>query len=296
MMSGSRQSVATTLAIVALSICFALVDLQARPVGRANIEPVKEHEVDITLDVSRRIDFIDIAGVRGSWEALYLGNHELLVDGVPFSKISMFRLLPTASGVRLLLLRTVSAKTFALKLDPMTSTDLSILAAQAANVGLSFTCRALGSCDVPALLPLVDAPIDLSLADGIAKPFLLSGWYPVEPWGRWSSSPDAEVGFRISRPHDVAFSASLQPLLSSSHAGEPVTVLANGCVVGSANFSSTSETGPKTITGSVPSACIGPDGRVELNFRVDRTFTPTAIGLGEDKRAIGIGLRSLKID
>lgn len=60
------------------------------------------------------IDFIDVQGLAGGFNEIYMGDHKLVADGEPMHRIKDFRLLPSPWGVRILFNQTVHAKDFLL--------------------------------------------------------------------------------------------------------------------------------------------------------------------------------------
>lgn len=63
---------------------------------------------------SDSIDFIDVQGLAGGFNEIYMGDHKLVVDGKPMHRIKDFRLLPSPWGIRILFNQTVHAKDFLL--------------------------------------------------------------------------------------------------------------------------------------------------------------------------------------
>jgi len=63
------------------------------------------------------IDFIDFYGLAGGFNEIYLGDHHMLADGKPLSRVREFRLLPAPWGVRVFFNRRVRAKEFLLTPD-----------------------------------------------------------------------------------------------------------------------------------------------------------------------------------
>ena len=81
--------------------------------------PITLNKADAVGDISfssngDSIDFIDVQGLAGGFNEIYMGDHKLVADGKPMHRIKDFRLLPSPWGVRILFNQTVHAKDFLL--------------------------------------------------------------------------------------------------------------------------------------------------------------------------------------
>lgn len=284
------------VAVIAASGGLFLIGLQAHVVGSTEVAMVREHRVEIVYNGAAPLDFIDLTGVTGSFQSGFLGSSTLEVDGVPFPQVSKFRLISTAWGVRLILSRTLMVHRLDLQLDPGFSVESSLLTARSGAVSLSFSCRLGSTCDLLAPVPMVQGPVTLALADASTGRFLQSGWNGIESWGRWTSSVDATIAFRVPMRRDIPISLELRPFLFAARAQQTVTLLANGCKINSISFDWSEAVNFKSIEGTVPAACISENDDVKLDLKTTDAVTPHELGMNSDERPIGVGVRSLSID
>jgi hypothetical protein len=285
--------------IIGCTVLCLLVTLRARPVGSATAAASSDHDVTVQLDGPQAVDFIDVVGTVGSWPDIYFGSNALKIDGQPYLMVAEFRMVPTDQGLRVILPRTVRARTFVLTLDPNIRIEPAILAARASSVSVSLLCRLRVICDTTPLaapLPLITQSTTVDFADEqTSAPYLGDGWYPAEAWGRWSTAPRADVAFRVDHPKPVSISALVQPLLSSIRPRQIVTLTANACAIGETSFAVPDDAASKTITAEIPASCIGADGGVDLAISTEDAPTPKTIGINDDGRTIGFGLKQLTI-
>lgn len=96
-----RRHGALTLAAVA-AMALAAVAVVAAPRSTPVLIDQSDHELNVTLS-GEATDYVDLSGVEGAWGAIYFptGGGVSLDDGPPLARISQWRLLPTAQGVRL---------------------------------------------------------------------------------------------------------------------------------------------------------------------------------------------------
>ena len=95
-----RRGVATLAAVGATALAAAAV--VAVPVTTAAEATREGDALTLRLD-GGQADYVDISGVEGAWGAIYFptGGEVRLDDAAPLARISQWRLLPTAQGVRL---------------------------------------------------------------------------------------------------------------------------------------------------------------------------------------------------
>jgi hypothetical protein len=295
----SRPSLAAVVAVGVASLLCWLVTLRAYPVGEAKVAALSSHEVEITLDASRGVDFIDVLGATATWPELYLdlGANQLEVDGKPLRIVAEYRLWPINDGLRITFPRTNVGQHFLLRFNPKGHIDPKLLAARAALASPSVSCRFV-DCTMPSLLPAADPitkPTTLVLgATGNAAAYLADGWSFAEDWGRWTSKVSGHVIFNVGAHGPLSIRAYIRPLLSAKRRSQTVSITANGCPVADVSFSIPIDA-VQLIEGAMPQTCVSSDGKVDLAFTSDRAVKPRAIGLGDDGRSLGIGVQSIDI-
>lgn len=125
-------------------------------------------------------------------------------------------------------------------------------------------------------------------SQGIAGRF---HWGEVEPWGQWTQGVYAELLIPLppgaSPPLDITLQA--HALVTLAHPLQSVEVSVNGRLVQIWEFR---KTNAQTLRLRVEQF---PDGQVVLGFRVRRPASPAELALGNDPRALGLGLQGLTL-
>jgi hypothetical protein len=121
-----QSSDSATLRRIALGVVIALAGLMLVP--RFEVVPGSSAEPEVSRTSSgtvlamqfhrKLIDFVDIDCVRGPFDAAYLGQHELEIDGKSLRWPRDFRVLRADGSVRLLLNRPRRVSNATLLLDP----------------------------------------------------------------------------------------------------------------------------------------------------------------------------------
>jgi len=295
----SGLGVAGTVFMILMMIATLCLRLHAKSVGSVAASVAGPQSVVVELNVPKGVDFIDFTGIEGSWSDIYSGANSLERDGLPLRRISDFKLVQTEQGLRLILPMTIFARRLVLVLDPKIKIDKEILSARPARASPSLICW-IKNCDLPELaapLPVVTGPVVIDFDnDAGSGPYLTDGWSGPETWGRWSSSAKADIEFRLDRNRHFSIETMIQPVLSNERPQQTVTIIANGCSVAEGSFSFPADVEAKEISGEVPESCVPADGRVRLEIATDQVVSPKGIGVGEDDRMIGFGVRQLKIE
>jgi hypothetical protein len=120
-------------------------------------------------------------------------------------------------------------------------------------------------------------------------------WAGPEVWGQWTDATQAGLSFSVGTPRDLVVALSVRPLLSAIAPKQSVWVEANQCRVGGADFDLAHGSGPKTISGDIPAACINADGTVILRVNTDRVRSPKEIGMNDDERKLGVAVERVHI-
>lgn len=146
---------------------------------------------------------------------------------------------------------------------------------------------------VPPALPMVAKP---SLIDfGGYRPaveFLGQGWGTPESWGVWSNAEKPQVRFRVASSDLRTIDIEVFPLVNALRPTQTINLSVNGCELASQTYSDTS-TGRAFIGGTVPIACLKTDNVMDVELSTDRLVTPASLGMKDDVRQIGIGIKRL---
>ena len=125
---------------------------------------------------------------------------------------------------------------------------------------------------------------------------LATGWSESEMWGTWSRGPVAKILIDLS---DVAFAkgATIEfdtiPFLPYSLAMQRVQVSVNDCMIAEWLFPQ-GEMGQNckavSRTARIGAKDFGPEGRVVLEFAIEKPISPQEVGLSDDTRKLGFAI------
>ena len=133
-------------------------------------------------------------------------------------------------------------------------------------------------------------------AGRVVREQLGQGWSAPEDWGVWSDEGRATLALVLAEPvGDEVLRLELEArllVLAGESTPPTLEVLANGATVGrwAPDDGSFHE-----LSWALPGSLIPPDGRLELIVRVTPMRTPAELGLGQDLRTLGVGLRSVRV-
>jgi hypothetical protein len=136
--------------------------------------------------------------------------------------------------------------------------------------------------------------IAFSGANATAGMMLGSGWWQVEPWGRWARGEQAVMAFRVPAParRDVQIDISVQALLTPSHPLERVDTRVNGESLPQQSFTGF---GGSIFHLRIPARLIGEDGLARIVLRFPDAASPSALGMSVDARVLSIGIKELRV-
>ena len=123
-------------------------------------------------------------------------------------------------------------------------------------------------------------------------PFMRSGWSVKEPWGSWTNGREAILAFRLpgSAQLDLVLEADAFAFVTPAHS-QTVEIVANGTKVGEWFFSATS---PQVIHPLIiPAEAFRQSDTLLISFRLPDAISPHELGISEDRRVLGLGLRSI---
>jgi len=130
---------------------------------------------------------------------------------------------------------------------------------------------------------------------GNSASFMDDHWAGPESWGQWTAATRAALLFSVGAPRDLGFELSIRGLLSARAPTQAIWLEANQCRIGGIELDLAHGSGPQTISGAIPSACIDIDGKVVLRINTDRARTPKEIGINKDGRRLGLGVERVVI-
>jgi hypothetical protein len=133
-------------------------------------------------------------------------------------------------------------------------------------------------------------------ADRVAREQLREGWSAPEDWGVWSDEGSAAIALVLAESvGDEVLQLELDArllVLPGESTMPTMEVLANGAPVGRWTPTDGSF---HALSWALPGSLIPPSGRLELTFLVTPMRTPAELDLGQDRRTLGVALRSLRL-
>jgi hypothetical protein len=132
--------------------------------------------------------------------------------------------------------------------------------------------------------------IDLTAASGSALDHLSSKWSLPDPYGVWTSGPDAAITMRFKPPPVTGFAASFvisDCMLAKSAPELLVLVKANGTVVAEWRLR---DRRPHRRSIHLPAGVISASRELMLAFEIPMPRSPASLGWSDDPRPLGIRL------
>lgn len=147
------------------------------------------------------------------------------------------------------------------------------------------------SADVPGHWYGVGRDIDFTAA-GDSQLFTLAGWSTPETGGRWTDGPEAELLLRLrdAPPDNLHMIADVLPFCHD--AGLTVDAIVNGSLLATWEFSPPGA--PTRCEVAIPASLATRD-HLHVLFRVKEPKVPSALGLSEDSRALGLAFQRLSV-
>lgn len=139
-------------------------------------------------------------------------------------------------------------------------------------------------------------PLCLKFNEELPGDIKLSGFLPLEGWGRWINGKNGEISFNLDKPNgQKIFNLSMMVYLLLINK-ITLTVLINGNKIGTKVFSN----GEQTSTNNVRIDFFADSnffkrGRNTLTFIIDGCVRPKDFQISGDDRLLGVGLQSLSI-
>lgn len=157
--------------------------------------------------------------------------------------------------------------------------------------------EALVTSEIAAGVPVLDRP--LSLAAGDSDAMAWTGWGAPEEFGRWTIGEESRIRFRRPIEGSETVNAVEIHIAHVFSAGSPVVfeVQAGSEAVGRFQFADGAKVSLGLVQGGVVTAPLPPrgadDAMVEICIRVRNPASPHELGLGEDRRRLGLAVASI---
>jgi len=125
---------------------------------------------------------------------------------------------------------------------------------------------------------------------------LHEGWFPPEPWGVWSDGTQKALLFLPipikQTDDDLILRASFHAFVSNTFPEKKINIFMNSQQVDSVTFHYGMDY--YNWQYQIQSGTMTDRSKIELSFEVDKPMSPKEIGLSEDTRKLGIGLRNCR--
>ncbi|WP_146203920.1 glycosyltransferase [Aminobacter sp. AP02] len=131
--------------------------------------------------------------------------------------------------------------------------------------------------------------------------FRFSGFSLIEQWGVWTDGELASIEMSLaSDAVPKAIELTLMPFINEEHPSMTVDLFVNGSLVSKRAFqhipAATSQiTGPAERWRVPLTAPVTAGGTLWLAFRIDAPCAPSAVGISNDPRRLGVGLISINL-
>ena len=286
-------ALASALAVLVFGACLGL-----RPVEReavADVRLAEQHLIRITAARPRRVDYVDIQNVKGGFlDVMQAGAHALTIDGQPIAW-GDYRFFLIPDGVRVLFQKPVQVQTIEFKPDARLAFEPGVGRSNFGRIALGPSCR-IQSCPEPMLELRVKAQPGTSRyrfsQGGVIQGLNRSEWWPAEAWGRWSRAGAARAVVLTDPGGRVGVWSTVGVLTGGWRKTGKVVLLVNGCKLDQQAFKNMER---RRMGGYVPSNCLAPDGRLRIEWRVDRAISPAKLEVSADARKLGVGVEDLII-
>jgi hypothetical protein len=246
------------------------------------------------------IDVIDVKGVAGGFNEVYFGEHRVLLDGKELKRVRDYRLLPLGSDIRLLFIRPISGQSIEFTPDKRLVRHDGQISAYGGEygfaLGLPMPFRKNVAHQMAAGYRIGDV-VDFSTS-GNSQIYSSEGWSYPEDWGRWSMNKEARLVMRISEytGRQLMLELTYGALVHKDWPCQKVVISGNGRTIGSQDICLESNGGvPKPYLYTLPEKLLAPEGELDVRISTPNSVSPRQLGINDDPRVLGIGLKTLRI-
>ena len=143
-------------------------------------------------------------------------------------------------------------------------------------------------------MPVMRDGLAIDFTDpALGGPYIRSGWHAPDPSGTWASAPRSVLsGLCFNRESEVFLTLGLATLMRGARIGQQSVVIeANGVRVAAQGVEGQGE-----IFAVIPRGTIGADYLLQIAVYSSAVGSPSKLGPYAEPRAVGICLKSLKIE
>jgi glycosyl transferase family 4 len=123
----------------------------------------------------------------------------------------------------------------------------------------------------------------------------IRGFSIPEDWGMWTDGSMAIALFRVGKSCGLHAEFVVHPFVPDKKRELSVGVTVNGLLLDTWHFRGPDSIAPRTRRLRIPKEIVGEDGAIWLAFAIKDTRSPKQLGLSEDSRLLGLGLRGLTL-
>jgi hypothetical protein len=161
-------------------------------------------------------------------------------------------------------------------------------------------CADLLNCPVPAHLYRLKAGSDLQPGSGLES-VLRSGWCSLENWGVWSNGCRALI--RVSFQQETTFPVSIEMdliVFKPVNQSSSLAIALGSHKATALRFESfpnmdTSRSLSSFHSFPVMAEDLSTELWTDIVFHIERPVSPAELGLSEDRRKLGVGIKRLKV-
>jgi hypothetical protein len=246
------------------------------------------------------VDFIDFKGLKGEPAEIDLGEHRILLDGRKLKWVLDYKLLPIGSDVRLLFKRPVAGRSIEFLPDPRLVRHDRQMAAQAGVYRFALGApKPFRKNDIPRIVSTyrLGDIVDFS-GKGDGWFYAAEGWAGPEDWGRRSLGEEARIVMRISGyiGQELTLNLTYVALANNKQPCQKVAITGNGYAIATQEICLADDGGaPTPHSYRLPVGSVSADGLLEIRIKTPDATSPKHLGINEDPRILGVGLKTLQI-
>ena len=267
---------------------------ELRPVPGATAIRIDQHHVRLPLGLGSMRDALAVPATA-DFDGVFHFEHKLTVAGHTFQTPFSLRAFPRPGGLLLLPLRPLPAGDTVVTFNDAVTIDTGsqpFLARQTVVFGMPCWLRPSRSvCHPPPLFPGPILATGQTVRFDRSNPFEVEGWARPETAGTWTTGREALLDFRV-RPVGqgavLAFTARFY--VPRGRPPSPVDIKLNGN-----KLLRLSAPNAGIFSIDLPTASLGPDGQVLLDFLIENPTSPSSNGEGADTRKLGLQIQSMRL-
>lgn len=282
----------STLVIISTFMLAIQIVPQVKPLEVSLID----RRINMTLP-SEEIDFIDFKGIKGKFEDIYFGKHNVLIDEFELKRERDFRLIPQGSDIRLLFIRPVHGKN--LKFSPDTNLVIynSELLSQIGKYKIQFgQIRPLRNKPKSDLAKDYRPNEIIYFSKGNTSIFYaIDNFSDPEDSGTWTLNDYAMIrmrliNFDLNKATNV--NITYRSIVGDKQKCQHLLVKANNIKIGSESLCFGANN-YGVYNYRIPGDLVKNNQILELSFVTPDSVSPSSLNINNDLRKLGINIKEL---